>query len=608
MSFQLRPYQESSHNALVEYLKSSVEPCIIDAAPAAGKSFLIAAIADFLYRVSGGKRVLCLAPSAELVKQNHEKFLLTGEPASIFSASAGFKSTKHKVVFATPLTAKNAISRFKQGYAGVIIDEAHGTTPTIKNIIAEMREDNPNLRVIGFSGTPFRLGDGYIFRIDHEGRTLGDDLTRDPYFLKCVYRVSAREMLDQGFITPMKIGEINAESYDTSGLTLNRMGQFNADDVDRAFVGHGRKTASIVADIVEKARPYRGGVMLFAATVRHAQEIMASLPPSLSALVTGETPKGERKDIIEAYREQRIRYLVNVGTLTTGFDVPHTQVIALLRRTESAALLQQILGRAWRLHPDKPYCVLLDYAENVEAHFPDGDIYNPVIKAGKVSGEGKPLKVICPDCSYENEFSRQPDYVDHPIDENGYCLDVFGNRIETDYGPLPAHYGRRCFGYVHSRVERGKLERCGYRWTGKDCPNCGEKNDIAARYCYECRAEIVDPNEKLRSEFKAMKKNPFLPQCDEVISMAISHRISQAGNRVVRVDWVTPYRQFSTYLMPEGKSEKHQHDYKLFMDATNKGIDKPKTISYRKTDDKFFTVLAYNLPADEEPTKERVAA
>src|SRR5690606_24644701 len=115
MSFQLRPYQESSHNALVEYLKSSVEPCIIDAAPAAGKSFLIAAIADFLYRVSGGKRVLCLAPSAELVKQNHEKFLLTGEPASIFSASAGFKSTKHKVVFATPLTAKNAISRFKQG-------------------------------------------------------------------------------------------------------------------------------------------------------------------------------------------------------------------------------------------------------------------------------------------------------------------------------------------------------------------------------------------------------------------------------------------------------------------------------------------------------------
>src|SRR5690606_22867851 len=246
-----------------------------------------------------------------------------------------------------------------------------------------------------------------------------------------------------------------------------------------------------------------------------------------------------------------IRYLASVGTLTTGFDAPHTQVIALLRQTESSALLTQILGRAWRLHDGKEYSILLDYASNIDNHFPDGDIYSPVIRAKKEKGEAIPIKAKCPDCGYENEFSCIPDYADHDKDENGYCLDVFGNRIETEYGPLSGHYGRRCFGYVP--VGMGRVDRCSYRWSGKECPACGEKNDIAARYCYVCKAEIVDPNLKLVGEFKAHKKDPHLPQCDEVISMDVKRSVSQAGNAVLRVDWVTPYRAFTTYFMVEGR-------------------------------------------------------
>lgn len=591
MTFSLRPYQSLCHEKLVAYLRTSVEPCMVDAAPAAGKSFLIAAIADFLYRVSNGKRVLCLAPSRELVHQNAEKYRLTGEPCSIFSASAGAKSTRHKVVFATPLTVKNAISRFKDGYAGVVVDECHGTTPTIRDIIEQMRERNPMLRVIGFSGTPYQLGKGYIYRIGPDGRSLGEDVCVNPYYLKCVHRVSAREMLDQGFITPMEIGATGSDHYDTSGLHLNRMGQFNADEVDRAFVGHGRKTAAIVQDVISRARGYRGGVMLFAATVRHAEEIMASLPPSISALVTGETEKNERKRIIEAYRDQRVRYLVNVGTLTTGFDVPHTQVIATLRKTESAALLTQILGRAWRLDDAKDHCLWLDYAGNQEEHFPDGDIFNPVIKASTKKEAGKGITAVCPDCQYPNEFSCQEQYKDYQYDENGYALDVFGSRVETDYGPLPVHHGRRCFGYIS--IGKGKLDRCGYRWSGKPCPECGEKNDIAARYCYECRTEIVDPNERLVGEFKDMKRDPHMPQCDEVLSMDCKASVSRSGRETLRVDWVTPYRQFSTWFVV-GKA-----DYDRFMAVTDNGNVKPKTVGYRKTDDKFFRIHSYNLPADE---------
>lgn len=618
MTFALRPYQQSACDAALAWLRRSTSPCLIDAAPAAGKSFMIAYIANALNQISG-KRVLCLAPSAELVKQNHEKFAMTGERASIFSASAGLKSTRHVVVFGTPGTVKNAISRFCQqgsaGFCAVVVDEAHGMTPTIRGIIDAMRAANPNLRVIGLSGTPFVLGKGYIFRqwpagADGSAKVNGDDTCRDPYFTACVYRVSAREMLDGGFITPMVIGQTgtpddaDALGYDTSHIELLPNGHFNSSQVEQAFEGHGRKTAGIVADVIAKSRDRPGGIMYFAATVRHAHEVMASLPVESSALVTGEdcTWRGEpasRKAVIDAYRARKIRHLVSVGTLTTGFDVAHTETIALLRYTESAALLQQILGRAWRLHPDKSDSVLLDYAANVERHFPDGDIYNPDIKAGKGPGDGAPIEAKCPDCNHVNEFSLNMEYADYQRDEHGYCMDVFGEQLMSEHGPIAAHYGRRCFGLVQTG-ERGTYERCNYRWTYKECPHCEEPNDIAARYCIRCKGELVDPNDKLAADFKAMKRDPTRRQTDKVISVAIKESISSKGNKTVRADWVTPYRQFSTWHMPEATHSKGMRDYAMFAGATMFGAV-PETITYQKEESGFFRIIAFDRDADEEP-------
>lgn len=599
MTFQPRPYQAAAVEAAQAFLRQSTDPCLIDAAPAAGKSHLIAMLADWLHAISQGKRVLCLAPSSTLVEQNADKFRLTGHPLSIFSASAGFKSTRHHVVFGTPGTVKNAISRFLTGYCGVIVDEAHGITPTIRAIIEAMRAANPALRVIGLTGTPYRLGSGYIYHIDPEGRPHGDDKTRDPYFTQCVYRVSAQEMLDGGFITPMRIGAINAGAYDTSGLVLLPNGHFAQDGIERAFVGHGRKTAGIVADVMAQSQGRYGGVMLFAATVAHAREIMASLPPGNARLVTGDTPRHERKQIVADYRAQRFRYLVSVGTLTTGFDVEHTSVIAMLRRTESAALFQQIMGRAWRLDPQKPDSLLLDYAGNHEEHFPDGDIYNPVVRASSGAASGEAVEAECEACGAVNQFTRHKDAEGYTLDRHGYCLDVFGERIVTEHGPMPGHYGRRCFGMVRTGP-KGEHERCGYYWTSKDCEACGEKNDIAARRCRNCKAELLDPNEKLIADFKELKRDPTRPQTDLVLSMTAVDCVSRAGNATVRVDWKTPHRQFSTWFQREARHSAAMKDFRAFMEATAEGP--PETVSYRKEESGFFRVLAYNREVDHVPS------
>lgn len=593
----LRPYQQTAHDAAWQHIRNSLDPCLIEAATGAGKSHIIAELANTIHNATG-KRVLCLAPSAELVVQNREKFLATGNRASMFSASAGAKELRHKVVFASPLTVRNRISRFKDGYAAVIVDEAHGLTPTLKSIIDAMRQGNPNLRVVGTTATPYRMGDGYIFRMWPDNRVNDDATTREPYFVKLVDRITAPMLIDMGFLTPPAIGSPGAKGYDTGGMQVNSRGQFDKADIDRAYHGKGRLTSQIVADVVDQCQN-RKGVMFFAATVQHAQEVMQSLPPQLSALVTGNTPKRERDSILRRFKAQKIKYLVNVAVLTTGFDAPHVDCIAILRKTESAGLWAQIMGRGLRLDDDKEDCLVLDYTTNIDDHFPDGDLFGPKIEAKRAKEKGDSITATCPECDYENNFSANPDYVELPFDSAGYVLDLAGNQVMTDHGPLPAHFGRRCFG-MHRTGAGGTYERCGYRWTSKECPECSEPNDIAARFCCKCRAEIVDPNERLSLEFKKLKRDPTQMQTDVVLSMELRDGVSQAGNKTVRADFVTPYRSFSVWFTPESKGWKQRDEWARFASATQDG--KPQTVTYRKdADSGFYRLIDLNRSADIEP-------
>lgn len=595
----LRPYQQEAHDAAWYHVKTSRAPCLIEAATGAGKSHIIAELAHTIHGHTG-KRVLCLAPSAELVVQNREKFLATGNPASMFSASAGAKTLRHPVVFGSPLTVKNRISRFKNGYAAVIVDEAHGITPTLKAIIEAMQDGNPNLRVIGTTATPYRMGSGYIFRVWPEDRVNDDNATREPYFAKLVSRITAPQLIEMGYLTPPMVGSPGAEGYDTSDMELNSRGKFDAADIDRAYHGKGRLTADIVADVVNQCR-HRRGVMFFAATVQHAQEVMESLPPQLSAIVTGATAKKERESILRRFKAQEIKYLVNVAVLTTGFDAPHVDCIAILRKTESAGLWAQIMGRGLRLCDGKDDCLVLDYTSNIDDHFPDGNLFDPQIEAKRKGEKGEGIKAICPECSYENEFAANPDYLDYPKDENGYCLDLNGLRVETEYGPLPGHYGRRCIA-MHKTGPGGTYERCGYRWTFKPCPECDEPNDIAARYCSKCRAEIVNPNEKLVAEFKRLKRDPSQEQTDEVLSMDLREGVSRAGNRTMRADFVTHYRSFSVWFVPESKGWKQRDDWAKFAAATGGGETPPRTVTYRKDPETgFYRLMGLNKEPDREP-------
>jgi DNA repair protein RadD len=260
----------------------------------------------------------------------------------------------------------------------------------------------------------------------------------------------------------------------------------------------------------------------------------------------------------------------------------------------------------------------LDYTTNLDDQCPDGDLFTPVIKAGKAGGGEGGIKACCEWCGFENEFALRPDTDPDQIDRHGYVVDLSGHRVQTQVGwnedsdrpimkDLPAHFGRRCMGLIKAGP-RGEHVRCEYRWTSKECQSCGAHNDIAARYCCECKAEIVDPNEKLRGDFRALKRDPTRRQTDKVVSMECKPGFSQRGNRTLRVDFVTEYRSFSIWLLPDAVHSKALRDWGLFAHATNAGKEQPETVTYHKdADSGFYRVHEYNAPADELPEMKHAA-
>ena len=539
MSFTLRYYQQDAVDAAITHVKKRLSPCLLELATGAGKSLIVAELAKFFAKAAPSKRVLCIAPSKELVEQNAEKYALTGNQASIYCASAGKKCLRSQVIFASPQSALGTIDKIAHmGVSAIIIDEAHNVTPTMQKLIdgvleytIENKLVNDKCRIIGMTATPYRMGTGYIYAIDATGDIeLNHDENKaiEPFYSKLLYKITAGELVNENFLSQVKIGDSD-DSYDTSSLELNKMGKFNAKQVDQVFSGN-TKTERIIQQVIRNSVD-KMGVMIFAATISHAEEITGYLPSDDCMVITGKLKKKERAEKIESFKAQQYKYIINVDVLTTGFDAPHVDYVVVMRATESASLFQQIIGRGLRLHDEKEFCLISDFAENIERHKLQSDIFTPEINARIKSGESSEISVTCPSCNAMSNKKRRNEAA-----YTGLAHDAFGNFIisgtekaiawddegdpcqwegmlltmevldpttKDDFGecsfkeiPVPAHYSRRCSN-PEAYIMSGKPAQCEHRYSMKICPDCHAENDIAARHCIGCKERLVDPNEKL---------------------------------------------------------------------------------------------------------------
>ncbi|MGE3809855.1 MAG: DEAD/DEAH box helicase, partial [Gemmataceae bacterium] len=119
-------------------------------------------------------------------------------------------------------------------------------------------------------------------------------------------------------------------------------------------------------EIVELARE-RKSCLVFTSGVQHGKHVAKKLKERGQHVETvfGDTLDFIRDQALADFRAGHIKYLVNVNVLTTGFDAPNIDCVVLLRPTLSPGLYYQMVGRGFRLHPDKENCLILDFGGNV---------------------------------------------------------------------------------------------------------------------------------------------------------------------------------------------------------------------------------------------------
>ncbi|MEZ8415029.1 DEAD/DEAH box helicase [Vibrio splendidus] len=478
--YTLRPYQADSVKSVIHYFRKHQTPAVLVLPTGAGKSLVIAELA----RLAKG-RVLVLAHVKELVEQNHEKYEGYGLKGSIFSAGLGRKETDQQVVFASVQSVVRNLDSFSNQFSLLVIDECHRVpdekTSSYQKVITHLRENNSGIKVLGLTATPYRLGMGWLYQYHTRGQVRSDE---PRFFRDCIFELPIRYLLDEGFLTPARMIDAPVLSYDFSQLKPASTGRYKEAELDMVIEQSKRATPQIVDQIIELAKD-KLGIMIFAATVRHAQEILGLLPEGESSIVIGDTPTLERDQIISDFKERKIKFLVNVSVLTTGFDAPHVDLIAILRPTESISLYQQIVGRGLRLSPGKKECLVLDYAGN------SYDLYQPEVGDPKPDSDSEIITIPCPACGFNNNFWGK-------LDSNGFLLE---------------HFGRKCQGYFTDE-DTGEREHCNYRFRAKYCGECGADNDIAARICHECDATLVDPDKKLKEALNL--KDALVFECLEM--------------------------------------------------------------------------------------------
>jgi DNA repair protein RadD len=344
---ELRPYQ----NECIEAIWDSL--CVGDCAPVAvlptgaGKSLVIAGLLDRAIR-GCGVRALILTHRQELLVQNRGKLAqFMKRPESdfgLFCASLGSKTFKD-VTFASV-----------QSFAGVetlrhqnllIIDEAHLVGPKestlYRKLIARLRALNPKLKIVGLTATPFRMGQGLIT----EGA--------NAMFTKIVYNANIKDLIDQGYLCHLTSKRTISPEINTEGARIVS-GDFSKKDLEpRVGVILESAIPQILASGVN-----RKSWAIFTPSVAIAESVCGILRGKgvNASLLTGETDTPIRNRMIDSFKEGKIRCIVSVDVMTTGFDAPNIDMIVLLRPTKSLGLYIQMVGRGTRLAPAKRDCLV----------------------------------------------------------------------------------------------------------------------------------------------------------------------------------------------------------------------------------------------------------
>lgn len=400
---ELRDYQKEAVASLFKYWEIKSGNPLINAPMGAGKSIIIAAFIKLALSLYGDTRIIVLSHVAKILTQDFQKLyeMWPEAPSGVYSASLGIRQMNAQILFAM------IQSIYQKGYSNrktdlVILDEAHLLSPKdetrYRTFLKALKEINPDLKVCGFSGTPYRLDSGWL----HKGE--------NALFTDICFDINILDLIKQGYLVE-PVSKAATTKIDLSKLHL-RGGEYIPAEM-QATIDKDEITKSAVREIIKFGKDRKLWIV-FSSGLHHSKHICEELTlnGTTCASIDGDMSEPARESLFKQAANNELRCLVNYGTLTTGLDLPAIDLIALLRKTKSTSLYQQMIGRGLRVMPGKKNCAVLDFCSNIVFH---GCIDNVIIRDKNTVEDGEmPAKEcpkchsiiaagyrICPDCKYE---------------------------------------------------------------------------------------------------------------------------------------------------------------------------------------------------------------
>ncbi len=304
-----------------------------------GKTHLLAAVVkEFLCGIGAGTRVWIVAHRRELVEQIEETVARFGMG----------KEAGRVRVFSIQWLSRNRKNR-EESPGLIVIDEAHHA---LAETYRELWKRYPEARKLGMTATPCRLnGKGFTDLFD-----------------ALITSWSIAEFIGKGWLSAFDYVSIRADSREQRRIdSLKKRGADGDYQVKEMNEVLNRQVS--IRRLYESVERYAAGKkgMVYAVSIAHARRIAACYNAhGVSAVaIDSKTPASERRELVEGFRQGRIRVLVNVDIFSEGFDCPDVEFVQLARPTLSLAKYLQQVGRGLRKSVGKDSCMLID---NVGLH------------------------------------------------------------------------------------------------------------------------------------------------------------------------------------------------------------------------------------------------
>jgi len=411
---KLRDYQNDAiAKARQSYINGN-KSILICSPTGSGKSVILAEIIKSAS--AGGKKVLFLVHRREIIFQIQD--YLKGYDIDHGIILSGEEFTDgHNVNIATVQTLHSRMKRRYYKKADVIIiDEAHhGTSRTYLEVINAHRD---NL-VLGFTATPCRkngLGLGHLF----------DDL---------IVVETISKLTEDGFLVPVRYYAPSEPDLEKVKISA---GDYNLKQLDKVM-----SAPKLVGDVIENWLHIGEGrqTIVFTTTVKHSVAVCEAFNTVgiTAEHVSGKTPKDERREIIDRFKDGDTRILCNCAVFTEGVDIPEISCVVMARPTKSLALYMQCIGRGMRPCIDKKDMIFIDHAgaclehgrvDEITDWYLDKNNTNPVNEKRK-ERKSQPIEckmcglvytkqLKCPQCGHipeVKEYGEEADFIDAELGE-----------------------------------------------------------------------------------------------------------------------------------------------------------------------------------------------